>query len=386
MHFKYLFPTLFLFVFSIATAVAQTSDSLAVFDYSSQQEYEIGGIVVSGAEYSDENAIKSIAGLKVGGRIKIPGDDIPNALKSLWRLRLYDNVEILVEKTIGEIIFLEIVLRERPRLSMHSYKGVRKSIHTELNDLVNKYLLKGGIVTENIKTNAANEIKSYFVEKGYLDAEVGVEELSDEDATNSVSLVFNVNRKERIKIQDIRFVGNDNIPAKKLRSKMKKTRRKRKFLSTSKFLKSEYANDKKSVIAYYNTEGYRDASIAKDSIWRDEKGNLMVRLSVDEGNRYYFRNITWKGNSIYSTETLQQVLGITKGEVFNQELLETRLRFSMDGRDVSTLYMDNGYLFFNVDPAEVTVLEDSIDLEIRIFEGPQATIDRVVIKGNDRTH
>lgn len=386
MHFKSLVPTFLFLFFAFQTITAQVLDSVPLFDYSNQNEYEIGGIIVTGAEYSDENAVKAIAGLRVGDRIKIPGDDIPNALKALWRLRLYDNVEILQEKTIGEIIFLEIVLRERPRLSRFSYKGVRKSLHPDLNDLVNKHLLKGGIVTENIKTNAANEIKGYFVEKGYLDASVLVEELKDEDATNSVRLVFDVNRNERVKIQDIRFVGNEHLVAKKLRGKMKKTRRKRKFLSSSKFLRSEFANDKKAVIGYYNNQGYRDAVITGDSIWRDEKGNLIVLLEVDEGNRYYFRHITWKGNSVYPTETLQQVLGIAKGDVYNQELLETRLRFSMDGRDVSTLYMDNGYLFFNVDPAEVTVLEDSIDLEIRIFEGPQATIDRVVIKGNDRTH
>lgn len=385
MRAHYLLPFLCLLLISFGLS-AQVPDSFPVFDYSEPKEYEIGGIKVTGAQYSDANAVKAIAGLRVGDKIKIPGDDIPNALKALWRLRLFTNVEIFQEKTIGEIIFLEIVLEERPRLSRFSYKGVRKSLHDELNEEVNKHLLKGGIVTENIKTNAANEIKEYFKGKGYLDVEVQVEEAPDEQATNSVRLVFNVDRNERVKIQDIRFAGNDQIQENKLRGKMKNTRRKRKFLSTSKFIKSDYEDDKKKIVAYYNTQGYRDARILSDSIWRSEKGHLMIQLNIDEGNKYYFRNISWKGNSIYSTETLEQVLGIQKGDVYNQDMLQTRLQFSQEGRDISTLYMDNGYLFFNVDPVEVAVLEDSIDLEIRIFEGPQATIDKVIIKGNDRTH
>jgi outer membrane protein insertion porin family len=385
MRVHYLFPLVLFCLFSFGLS-AQTLDTFPVFDYSKPQEYEIGGIKVTGAQYSDENAVKAIAGLRVGDKIKIPGDDIPNAVQSLWRLRLFTNVQIYQEKTIGEIIFLEIVLEERPRLSRFSYKGVRKSLHDDLNDQVNKHLLKGGIVTENVKTNAANEVKGYFRGKGYLDVAVEVDETTDEIATNSVRLTFNVDRNSRVKVQDIVFKGNESIKGSKLRGKMKNTRRKRKFLSTSKFIKDDYEEDKKKIIAYYNNQGFRDARIESDSLWRTDNGHLAIQLNIDEGNKYYFRNISWKGNSIYPTETLDQVLGIMKGDVYNQELLETRLQFSMDGRDVSTLYMDNGYLFFNVDPVEVAVLEDSIDLEIRIFEGPQATIDKVTIKGNDRTH
>jgi outer membrane protein insertion porin family len=385
MRVHYLFPLVLFCLFSFGLS-AQTLDTFPVFDYSKPQEYEIGGIKVTGAQYSDENAVKAIAGLRVGDKIKIPGDDIPNAVQSLWRLRLFTNVQIYQEKTIGEIIFLEIVLEERPRLSRFSYKGVRKSLHDDLNDQVNKHLLKGGIVTENVKTNAANEVKEYFRGKGYLDVAVEVDETTDEIATNSVRLTFNVDRNSRVKVQDIVFKGNESIKGSKLRGKMKNTRRKRKFLSTSKFIKDDYEEDKKKIIAYYNNQGFRDARIESDSLWRTDNGHLAIQLNIDEGNKYYFRNISWKGNSIYPTETLDQVLGIMKGDVYNQELLETRLQFSMDGRDVSTLYMDNGYLFFNVDPVEVAVLEDSIDLEIRIFEGPQATIDKVTIKGNDRTH
>jgi outer membrane protein insertion porin family len=366
----------------------QTSvDSLpTVVDYSDPKEYEIGGIEVTGAEFTDVNALKSISGLRVGDKIRVPSDEIPNALKSLWKLRLFDNVEILQQKTIGDIVFLEIHVTERPRLSRHTFRGVKKSYHDDLNDEVNRFLLKGAIVTQNVKTNAAVAIQEYFREKGYLDTEVKVTEEKDERATNSVILIFDIARNDRVKIRDITFLGNETIPDKKLRGKMKGTRRKKRLLSNSRFLREKYTEDQEAVIAFYNTQGYRDARIIGDSIWRDEKGELHIDVRIDEGNQYYFGNISWKGNSIYDSTALSNVLAIGRGDIYNQELLDTRLQFSMDGRDVSSLYMDNGYLFFTVDPVEVAVAEDTINIEMRIFEGPQANIDRVIIRGNDRTH
>lgn len=364
---------------------AQIMDSIAVLDYSDPKEFEIGGIIVKGAEYSDDNALISVAGLKVGDKIRVPGTEIPKAIKKLWKLRLFTDVQILKEKTIGEIIFLEIIVQERPRLTVHSYKGAKKSRHDDLNDAVEDFLIKGGIVTENVKANAANAIKEYYVEKGYYDAEVKVKEIIDKKKVNAVRLEFNIKRNERIKIKEIEWSGI-TIKEKKLERKFKNTKEKRRIFSSSKFIKPEYKTDKEALIAYYNTLGFRDATIVSDSTWRDADGFMHLKLNVKEGNRYYFRNISWKGNSIYDTKTLVDVFGIKKGDIYNQELLQTRLSFSQDGRDVSTLYMDNGYLFFQVDPVEVAVVGDSIDLEIRIFEGPQATIDKVVIAGNDRTH
>lgn len=365
---------------------AQETDSISIFEYGEPKDYEIGGIKVIGANFSDDNAIIGVSGLKVGEKIRIPGPDIQKAIKSLWRLRLFTDVQLILEKTIGDVVFLELHVQERPRLSRHSYKGVKKSYHDDLNEEINRYLLKGGIVTENIKVNAAEEIRAFFVEKGYLDTEVRVEEIPDTIRANAVRLVFDVDRKDKVKIQDITFTGNDNVKDRKLRKQMENTKRKRKIFTSSKLIKPEYETDKESIIAYYNTIGFRDARVISDSIWREDDGDLMININVEEGNRYFFRNIAWKGNSIYDTQTLSDVLGISAGEVYNQELLETRLRFSQDGRDVSTLYMDNGYLFFQVDPIEVAIEDDSIDLEIRIFEGPQASIDKVVIRGNDRTH
>lgn len=378
----------FFLLFDSPTLSAQQfgTDTIPVLDYSSPQDYEIGGVSVTGAKYSDANAIISIAGFKVGDRIRIPGGDIPRALRSLWKLSLFTDVQIFKEKTIGDVVFLEILVKERPRLTTHSYKGVKKGAHDDLNEQVNRHLIKGGIVTESVKSNSAYSIRKYYVEKGFFDVAVNVIEEVDSARINSVRLIFDINKGNKIKIQDITFSGNTNIKSKKLRNLMKNTRRKKRILASSKLIKTDYEDDKKAIIAHYNNIGFRDALVISDSTWRADNGELMVHLNLNEGNQYFFRNISWKGNSIYDTNTLDNILGISRGDVYNSELLDTRLQFSQDGRDVSSLYMDNGYLFFSVDPVEVAVTDDSIDLELRIFEGPQATIDKVVIKGNDRTH
>ncbi len=384
-NFFYKLPFLFFLFLGASYALQAQTDSIPVLDYSDPRDFEIGGIVVTGAEFSDDNALVSVAGLKVGDKIRVPGTEIPKAIKKLWKLRLFTDVQIYKEKTIGEIIFLEIFVKERPRLTVHSFKGVKKTRHDDLNDAVEDYLIKGGIVTENVKANAGNAIKKYFVEKGYYDTEVKVKEIEDNKKVNAVRLEFDIDKKEKIKIKEILWTGN-TIKESKLEKKFKNTKEKRKIFSSSKFIKPDYKVDQEALIAYYNTIGFRDARIVKDSSWRDADGLMHLKIDLDEGNRYYFRNIAWKGNSIYDTKTLIDVLGIVKGDIYNQELLQTRLSFSPDGRDVSTLYMDNGYLFFQVDPVEVAVIGDSIDLEVRIFEGPQATIDKVIIAGNDRTH
>lgn len=365
---------------------SQTSnDTLPVITYGAAKDYEIGGIKVIGAQFTDQNAIIGVTGLQVGKKIKFPGPDVPKAIKALWKLRLFDDVQIIKEKTIGDVIFFEIILKERPHITTYSYKGAKKSQHEDLNNIVNRFIPKGTIVTESNKANAIFGIEKYYKEKGYLDAKVKIQEQADEKRANGVKLVFDVNRNARVKIQNITFEGNEHASARKLRKQMEKTHRKLKIFSSSKLVKDEYEEDKKKILKYYANIGYRDAQIATDTVYREADGDLQIHMKINEGRRYYFRNIVWKGNSIYESKVLTQVLGIQKGDVYNQELLEQRLRFSQDGRDISSLYMDNGYLFFNVDPTEVAIEGDSIDLEMRLYEGPQATIDKVVIKGNDRT-
>jgi outer membrane protein insertion porin family len=362
-------------------------DSIPVADFTAPKEYEIGAIRVVGARFSDENAIISISGLRVGENIRIPGPNIHKAIKALWKLRLFTDVQISQEKTIGDVVFLEIKVTERPNFAGHSFKGVAKSYHDDLNGEVNRFLLKGAIVTEGGKANAASAITTFFREKGFLDCKVKVEESEESAQANSVRLTFDISKGARVRINTITFVGNEHVKSAKLRRKLQKTKQKKGLFATSKLLADEYENDKNKVIKFYNTIGYRDAIITGDSIWRDaKKGDLNIRIDLSEGPQYRFGDIVWKGNSIYDSKTLSTVLGIKPGDIYNQELLQKRLTFSEDGRDVSSLYMDNGYLFFNVDPVEVSVENDSIDLEMRVMEGPLATIDRVIIKGNDRTH
>ena len=374
----------FLSICLILSAASMSAQELV--DYSDAKEYEIGEVTIVGANYSDENAIRVVSGLKKGKKISIPGDDISAAMRALWRQKLFTDIQIVQEKVIGDVVFLRVELEERPRLSKFTYKGTKKVYHDDLNDAVKPFLLRGGIVTEATKMNAKTAIEKYFIKKGYLDAEVTPVEKVDDKLRNSIVLEFEVDRKERIKIENIGFNGA-TVKPKKLRKQMDNTKHRKRFLASSKYIRDDYLEDKKSIINYYNTIGFRDARIMGDSIWRDdEDGKLHVNIDIEEGNRYYFRDITWKGNSIYEDEQLQARLGIVPGDIYNQELMETRLQFSQDGSDVSSLYMDNGYLFFRVEPTEVAIDNDSIDLEMRIFEGPQATIDRVIIKGNDRTH
>jgi outer membrane protein insertion porin family len=367
-------------------AFSQTADTtLPTINYATPSEFEIGGLRVSGAKFSDANALLSISGLKVGDKLRIPGQEITRSMRTLWNLKLFTDVQIIKERTQGNIVFLEIAVVERPRYSRHAFKGVKKSQHDDLNTIISKRLLKGAIVTDNSKAEITQAIQQHFIDKGFLDSKVKIKEFKDEKTANSVRLDVNINRGKKVKIKSISFTGNEHAKARKLAKKMKNTKTKVHIFSGSKLIKKDYEEDKIKMLNYYSSLGFRDAKIKHDTVWRGKKG-LNLKIDIEEGNRYFFRNIAWKGNTIYENSYLNQVLGINKGDVFNQDLLDQRLKFAQDGRDISSLYLDNGYLFFNCDPVEVSVEGDSIDLEMRIYEGPQATIDRVTINGNDRTH
>lgn len=375
-----------LFLILLTSVQIWAQDSLAYFNYTERQVFEIGGVDVVGAESRDKNAIRSLTGLTVGKKIEIPGQDIPYAVKALLKLKLFEDVKIVQQKIAGEIIFLEILLVERSTLSRYSYKGVKKSHHDDLNDIVTSIVTKGSIVTDDQKSLCSKKIKDHYAQKGYPHAEVSVQELKDKDKEQAIRLVFNIDVKERVKVDGIYFFGNYNISDRKLRKAMGNTKRTGTLFKKSKFVDEDYEQDKLDVIVKYNKEGYRDAKILRDTIYYNALGNVMAKVYLDEGNRYYFRDIKWKGNAKYSSDQLSRILGISKGDVYSPDLLENRLRFSQDGRDISSLYLDDGYLFFDVQPTEVAVENDSIDLEMRIFEGAQATIANVTIKGNDRTH
>lgn len=378
----------FLVVFlalSFTTMKAQESPS-KVYDYSNAGKYTIAGVEIKGAENRDQNAIISITGLRVGKTIEIPGDDIPKAIKALWRLKLFENVEISQTKIEENNIYLQILITERPTLSRYTFKGVKKVQHEDLIDVLDGTLNKGSIVTEDIKALCIQKIQKFYIGKGFLNADVKITEESDELKENAVKLIFDINKDDRVKIASIDFFGNEKVKDKKLRKKMKNTKKKSALFKKSKYVKKDFLEDKKSIIAYYNTQGYRDAIITADSIFNNEDDELQIQIQVYEGEPYYFGDITWQGNTKYSDEQLSTILGISKGDIFNPEVLEKRLTFSLDGRDVSSLYLDDGYLFFNVDPVETSITDNKVNLKMALYEGAQATIDNVIIQGNDRTH
>jgi len=362
---------------------AQSLDSLISHG---PKEYEIGNIKVSGAVYSDENAIIAISGFGVGKKVVLPSRATGRAIRALGKLRLFTTIDIYIEKIIGDVVFLEIKVKERPSVSRFAFKGIKKVDESNLTEAVEAYVRTGTIVTDNIRALSLEEVRKFYQKKGFLDVEAEVIEIEDTIRTNSVVLQYNVDPGKKVKIDRINFTGVENASPKKLRKEMTETKEKRRFLASSKFKAEEFELDKEALIKYYNTLGYRDARVMGDSIWRGSDGRINIDIDINEGNRYYFRNITWKGNSIYSDDQLSLVLGIEKGDAYDSELIETKLRFSQDNSDISALYLDRGYLFFQIDPVETSIENDSIDIEMRIYEGAQATIDRVIIEGNDRTH
>ncbi|MGH1337700.1 MAG: outer membrane protein assembly factor BamA [Aureispira sp.] len=377
----------------MAQTAADTSAPAPLIDYSTPQTYEIGGIEVAGANYTDPNGIVALSGLDVGKTIRIPSDQISKAIRKLWKQGLFVDVNINIQKVIGDIVFLEIAVQEYPRFARHGYKGIPKGQHDDANAATKRYLQKGRAATPAMKLHATQAIKEIYVEKGFLDVEIEVEEEEDKILKNSVRWIFNIKKGKRIRISEINFYGVNEVKKAKLYAAMKETKRNNLFaiFKPSKFIDKEYENDKKNIVMLYNNLGYRDARVIKDSVYLEEKGKrkrkvMKIDLHVKEGDEYLFGNIVFRGNTTYSDRVLKQVFGIKSGDVYNEELIQTRLNFDRNGRDISTLYMDNGYLFFRAEPIERGVRGDSVDLEIRISEGPVAIIDKVIIRGNDRTH
>ena len=374
-----------MFAFAVSAANAQNiHSSSSSVDYLSPKEYEIGGVTISGVQYLDQNVLLYLTGLEIGKTISVPGQDIADAIKKLWEQGLFSDVKISVTNTIGNKIFLDIYLEERPRLSKFSFKGVKKGEADDIREQIK--LTKGSQVTENMKLTSERYIKDFFIDKGYFNTEVNIIEEQDSSLANSVSLVFDIKKNQRIKINDIIFEGNNSIKDAKLRRKMKETKRKTWYniFKASKFIPKNYAEDKKKIIEKYNEEGYRDAIITYDSISPYDEKTINLYIGIEEGHKFYFRNISWLGNTMYSSEQLSHVLGIKKGDIYNSKVLDEKLLYDPAG--VMALYQDNGYLFSNVQPIEVLVENDSIDLEMRIYEGKQATINRVTLVGNTRTN
>ncbi len=382
----WMIPVLLLMLFT-ATGYAQTiSIGQDKVDYAAPKQYEIGGITVSGTRYLDKKVLVLLSGLSVGEKIQVPGEAITEAIRKLWDQGLFSDVNLRATKIVDGKIFLDIELEERPRLSKFALKGVKKGDANDIRESIR--LIKGKVVTENIIVSTENIIRNHFIDKGFLNVEVVTEEEKDTTLPNSIILKFNVDKGKKVKINKIIFRGNEEVKKGKLARSMKETKQKRwwRVWKASKFLDYEYDNDKKMLIAKYNQLGYRDARIISDTVYKVNKRNVNIEINLEEGRKYYFRNITWAGNTKYSSEVLGKVLGIKKGDVYDQSRLEANLFMNPNGRDVSSLYLDDGYLFFNVEPVEVLVVNDSIDLEMRIREGKQATINKVTVVGNTKTN
>ncbi len=382
---------LLLIIFSIASfsGYAQVNPPTGItgpdgedLSYLNPKEYVIAATTISGTQFLDNSILVQISKLTPGERITVPGDATSNAIKNLWGQGLFDDVQLNVSKIDGDSIWFDIAVVERPRLTRINLTGVRKSERESLNEKLNDKTSK--VVNENLLNSTTGIIKRYFQEKGFLYADVKITQAKDTSEANNVFLNIDVDKGSKVKVGSIAFEGNKDFSDKQLRKYLKKT--KPWLIFDRKFLRDKYEEDKRTLVAKMHNKGYRDAEILMDSILPINKERIGVLIKVYEGPKYYFGNITWAGNAQYRTSVLNEILGIEKGEVFSEEKLNKKLNGSPNGQDVSSLYLDAGYLTFNVDPVQTKIYGDSVDLELRIYEGPQYTISKVTLKGNDITN
>jgi outer membrane protein insertion porin family len=360
------------------------ADSLS---YLNPKDYIIGGVSVAGTKYLDKDVLLQIAKISKGDRINLPGEASANVLKNMWSQGLFDDVQLNITKINLDTVYLEIQVSERPRLSRLRLTGLRKG---EIEDVQKKLNDKTGkIVNENLLSTTTAIIKKHFNEKGYLNAAVNIKQQRDPADSNSVILNVNVDKKQKVKINEVIFEGNKAFKTATLRKFLPKTRE-RKFYNifgSKKFKQDQYEEDKVALVEKMQSKGYRDAEILSDSVWRHDDESVNVKIKVYEGPKYYFGNISWSGNARYPTEFLNRVLRIKKGDVFSEEDLGKRLNGGgPDGQDVNSLYLDDGYLTFTSEAVQTRIYNDTIDLNIRIYEGAQYTINRVSVKGNDVTN
>lgn len=381
--------SIFYFLFFTVALKAQFSlgDSVPkLINSALPKEYKIGTIVVSGADHLDPHVLTLLSGLTEGDKVLVPGEKFATAIENLWKQGLFEDVKILATQIRGDYIDLKIVVLERPRLSQFKMKGMTKSEDDDVREKIN--LTKGKVVTDGLIATTEQKVRDFFINKGYRDVKVKITQEKDTKFENSVTLYINVERGSKIRIQEINIAGNKSIVTWKLRRTFKETKRRRWWnpFNNGKFDEDNYEKDKKALIAKYNEKGFRDAKIVKDSMYRINEKRVNIDLTIDEGHKYYFGKVTWVGNSKYSTAKLSEVFGIKKGDVYDQSQLDAKLFMNPNGYDISSLYMDEGYLFFNITPVEVMVTNDSIDLEMRIYEGKPAMINKVTVSGNTKTN
>ena len=374
-------------VFAQIDSTAQVQNA-PMLDYNAPKKYIVNNVKVSGIKYYDPQMIISISGLNKGDTIVVPSDFISSTLTKIWNQRLYSDVQILTEP-VGDSVNVEIVLKERPRVYNWSIVGVRKGQKDDLLETLK--LKKGGELSDFGINSSKDAIRKYFREKGFYNADVDVRLQNDTTMENVVNVTFVVNKNARVKIGEIKFEGNENFADRRLRGSLKKTHQKSiNFFKGAKLKQKEYEADKENLIDFYNSKGYRNATIVKDSIYKINDKRIGIKMTVDEGNKFYYRNVTWTGNSVYKTEELNNKLAIKKGDTYDKKTLHKRLGIGKEDNaedlSVNSEYQNSGYLFSRIDPGEEVIGEDSIDLNIKIYEGKQARINDVKISGNRRVN
>jgi outer membrane protein insertion porin family len=404
-----------------------------IFSSKIPKEYTIAGITVIGSRAFDANLIISISGLAVGDKVTIPGTDVfGKAIAKLWRQSLISDIEISFTRLEERNLYVQFEITERPRLASFRFEGIKKS---EKDDLKGKVaLVNDRVVTENMRLSAVEAIRKFYFDKGYRNVDIQLKEEAAPALNNAVAITFFIKKGKKVKVNSINFSGNESIVDQKLKKQMKSTKEMNRItlfpvvvknpfgdtvtrppfkdyindvgfmsvtktrdyidpyfrirgFSGAKFNEIKYRDDKESVLNYYNSRGYRNAVILKDTSILDENNNINLFIKVNEGNKFYFGDIVWRGNTKYSDSILNTLLGINKGDVYNLEILNKRLgkQLSAEGADIGSLYMDDGYLFFQVDPVETAVYNDTIDFELRVREGPQAVYGNITISGNKKT-
>lgn len=367
----------------------ETASEPVEVNYDQPQTYYVGGVLVEGNTHFGDQQIISLTGLQKGMQLTVPSDEITSIVQRLWSQRYFEDVALEIDhlNAAGDSAWFKISIKERPRVSAWLFSGVKKGEEKDLRDRLS--LRRGGEFSEYVATTSTGIIKKYYSEKGFLNCEVDVQTQKDSIIKNAIRVNFAVDKGEKVRIRDINFEGNDGVSDFKLARSMKKTKAKKiyNFFNSKKFNEKEYPQDKLNLISKFNEAGFRDARILKDSIYYVEPGRLGIDFKFDQGKKYYFRDITWTGNSVHSADQLNSILQIKKGDPYDMVTMQKRLTGGgkQTDYDVSKLYRDEGYLFFNVTPVELNIDGDSVDVEMRISEGKQATLNNIVINGNDLT-
>ncbi|SHG82559.1 BamA/OMP85 family outer membrane protein [Flagellimonas flava] len=366
-----------------------TGQSFAqVTSFENGKDYILGGLSVTGLQSYNEQTVKTYTGLRVGQPITVPGDEISAVIKKLWSLELFSNVEMYYTNIEGDNIFLELNITERPTLANVTVYGVKKR---KVEDIINDTdLKKGKKITESLIANTKNYLQNKYKKQGYLNAKVNIVTAADTSATNSENMVINVKKGDKVKIRSITFEGNEKLSNKRLAKSLKKTKKKKfyRFWKKSKYIEGDYKEDLSSLVDAYAERGYRDARVLSDTFIKVDENNIDLKIKVEEGNKYYFGNINFVGNSVYTDRELGRILGIRKGQTYNGVLLKERVQDDSkpDAVDLTNLYQNNGYLFSSINPVEVSAVNDTIDFEIRIIEGKETFLDHVTVVGNDKTN